>query len=87
MLKIYCIKDTKAGYMNPFYLQNDEIAIRSFKKAANDIQPNGVNDYPEDKELWYLGDFDERTGIITGTEPKFLLRAIDCKIATKVDKE
>lgn len=80
MLNIYCIKDTKAGYMNPFYLQNDEIAIRSFKKAANDTQPNGVNDYLEDKELWYLGYFDERTGKIEGEEPKFLVRAIDCVV-------
>lgn len=80
MLNIYCIKDTKAGYMSPFYLQNDEIAIRSFKKAANDVQPNAVNDFPEDKELWFLGTFDERTGKIEGCEPSFLIRAIDCII-------
>jgi len=78
MLNIYCIKDTKSGFMNPFYLQNDEIAIRSFKKASNDTQPNAVNDFPEDKELWYLGTFDERTGLITGTDPKFLVKCIDC---------
>lgn len=80
MLTIYCIKDTKAGYMNPFYLQNDDIAIRSFKKAANDTQPNSVNDYLEDKELWKLGTFDERTGIISGHEPEFLVRAIECLV-------
>lgn len=79
-MKIYCIKDTKAGFMNPFYLQNDDIAIRSFKKAANETQPNAVNDFVEDKELWYLGEFDERTGIIAGVEPQFLLRAVDCII-------
>lgn len=78
MLKIYCIKDTKSGYMNPFYLQNDEIAIRSFKKAANETQSNAVNDFPEDKELWYLGTFDSDTGKIVGEEPKFLVKAIDC---------
>lgn len=87
MLKIYCIKDTKAGYMNPFYLQNDEIAIRSFKKAANDVQSNAINDFPEDKELWYLGEFDERTGIITGEEPKFLLRAVECIVKRVENKE
>ena len=53
MLNIYCIKDTKAGFMSPFYLQNDDIAIRSFKKAANDVQSNAVNDFPEDRELWF----------------------------------
>lgn len=77
MLKIYSIKDTKAGFMNPIYLQNDEIAIRSIKKAANDVQPNAVNDFPEDKELWYLGTFDEDTGLISAVQPKFLVRVID----------
>ncbi len=80
MLNIYCIKDAKAGFMTPFYLQNDDIAIRSFKKAANDVQSNAVNDFPEDKELWFLGTFDERTGNINGTEPEFLVRAVDCII-------
>lgn len=83
MLKIYCIKDTKTGYMNPFYLQNDDVAIRSFKKAANDVQTNSVNDFPEDKELWCLGEFDERTGKIFGEEPKFLVKAVDCIIKAK----
>ena len=83
MLKIYCIKDVKSGYMNPFYLQNDDIAIRSFKKAANETQQNAVNDFPEDKELWYLGTFDSDTGIITGDMPKFLSRAIDCIVKVK----
>lgn len=80
MLNIYCIKDTKAGYMSPFYLQNDDIAIRSFKKAANEVQSNAVNDFPEDKELWFLGTFDELTGKIEGIEPVFLVRAVDCII-------
>ena len=80
MLNIYCIKDTKAGFMTPFYLQNDDIAIRSFKKAANEVNPNAVNDFPEDKELWFLGTFDERTGKIEGSEPQFLIKAVDCII-------
>lgn len=86
MLQIYCIKDTKSGFMNPFYLQNDEIALRSFKKAANEPTPNAVNDFPEDKELWHLGTFEETTGQITGAGPKFLARAVDC-IIKRVDKE
>ena len=80
MLNIYCIKDTKAGFMTPFYLQNDDIAIRSFKKAANEVNPNAVNDFPEDKELWFLGTFDERIGKIEGVEPQFLVKAVDCII-------
>lgn len=85
-MKIYCIKDTKAGFMNPFYLQNDEIATRTFKKAANDKQPNAVNDFPEDKELYCLGEFDERTGTIKGDEPRFMLRAVDCIVKVSENK-
>ena len=66
--------------MTPFYLQNDDIAIRSFKKAANEVNPNAVNDFPEDKELWFLGTFDERIGKIEGVEPQFLVKAVDCII-------
>lgn len=80
MLNIYSIKDTKVGFMSPFNCQNDEIAIRSFKKYANDPAPNVVNEFLEDKELWFLGTFDERTGKIEGIEPEFLVKAVDCII-------
>lgn len=83
MLKIYAIKDVKIGFMNPFYLENDEVAIRTFKKAANDMATNSVNDFPEDKELWCLGSFDTDTGIIEGGLPKFLVKAIDCIVKAK----
>ena len=80
MLNVYSIKDIKIGYMDPIYMQNDDVAIRSFKKWVNDIKPNVVNEFPEDKELWFLGTFDERTGKIEGIEPEFLIKAVDCLI-------
>lgn len=78
-MKIYAIKDVKIGFYNPFYLQNDAVAIREFTNGRNDSQKNAINTNPEDKELWSLGEFDERTGEIK-SEVRFLIKAEDCVI-------
>ncbi len=75
-MKIYSIKDTKIGFMNPFYLQNDAVAIREFSNAALEKQPNAVNTNAEDKELWCLGSFNQETGAII-SDVKYLAKAID----------
>lgn len=76
MLKVYSIKDTKIGFMNPFYLQNNAVAIREFSNGANSPQANAINTNPEDKELWCLGTFDENTGVFV-SEITFLAKAVD----------
>lgn len=78
-MKIYSIKDNKIGYMSPLYLQNDGVAVREFTNARNSTQKNIVNENPEDKELWCLGEFDDQTGVIT-SEVRYLIKAEDCKI-------
>lgn len=75
-IKIYAIKDTKIGFMSPFYLQNDGVAIRSFTNESNATQQNVVNTNPEDKELWRLGELDDQTGEIV-SEIKYLIKAND----------
>lgn len=65
IMEIYAIKDTKVGFMQPFYLQNNAVAIRAFTNARNSTQANEVNTNPEDKELWHLGSFNDQTGAIT----------------------
>lgn len=74
--KLYSIKDTKIGFMNPFLNHNDGTAIREFTNGANEINKNSINTNPEDKQLWYLGEYDDQTGIIQ-SEPKFLINAND----------
>jgi len=63
-LGIYSIKDTKIGYMKPFYTHNDAVALRDFENAVNDKQVNIVNQNKDDMELWRLGDFNDETGEI-----------------------
>lgn len=76
-IKIYTVKDTKIGFMQPFYAQNEQVAIRMFTNSANSkTSENSVNVNPEDKELWLLGEYNDQTGTIT-SEIKFVTKAID----------
>lgn len=77
MSKLYAIKDAKVGaYINIMMFKNDSVAIREFQAAANEKNRNMVNEFPEDKELWCLGTFDELTGVIV-PEVKYMNKAVD----------
>lgn len=75
--KIYSIKDTKIGFTAPFIMQNDAVAVRAFAGMAKAATPNQVNTYPEDKELWSMGEYDDNTGMITPTQPTYIAKAND----------
>jgi len=84
MKKLYTIRDVKAGYgIEPgvpsiLDMPNDEFAIRLLKgSVAPGQKANALNTFPEDKELWCVGEFDERTGKITSCDPYLVGRAID----------
>ena len=75
-LKIYSIKDTKIGFMQPFYQANQAVAIRAFNNAVNSKEINNINQNLDDMELWELGEFDDQTGEIK-SEVKFVIKAND----------
>lgn len=86
-LKVYAIKDTLNGaYMNPFYLQNDNVAIRAF---ANVIKygpdDNNIKMNAKDMELYKIGEFDEENGMLT-SEINFLTNGANF-IEIKKEKE
>lgn len=63
-IKLYAIRDNKVGFMAPYAQVNDEVAKRNFlteKQQKNSM----ISIYPEDFELWKIGEMDEKTGIIT----------------------
>lgn len=63
-INIYAVKDTIQGaFMQPFYLQNDEVAKRSFRQALNDDNSNW-NKIALDLQLYKLGEYDDITGQI-----------------------
>lgn len=60
--KIYSIRDAKAEVFHPpFYKKTHGEAERDFHKLVNEPN-NQVSMYPDDFDLYYLGDFDDNTG-------------------------
>jgi len=65
IIKIYCLYDSKAQFYHaPFFLLNDELAVRGFAQAANDSE-TFLGKNPGDYTLFSLGEFDDSTGSIT----------------------
>lgn len=78
IMEIYAIKDTKVGYGQPFYLHNDQEAERAFRGLVKEPESN-IGKWPQDYELWNIGQWDDELGVITTTGPKFMLSGMDCK--------
>ena len=84
MKKLYTVRDVKGcygcenGVPALLDMPNDEFALRMVKVSVMKGQkPNALNTFPEDKELWCVGEFDEKTGIVIPCNPYLLARAID----------
>ena len=72
-LNVYSVKDAKAAtFGNPFYANNDQVAIRSFQAVADD--PNTtIHKNPEDFSLYKVAEWDDNSGeIIPQKQPKFV---------------
>jgi hypothetical protein len=63
--KCFSIYDEKAGaFITPFFLPNEQMAVREFAAAAND--PNHkFGKWPADYTLFEIGDFNIDTGELT----------------------
>lgn len=87
-LKIYAVKDVKVGNYSstPFMLDNDDVAVRAFKTAINSNNGSQVSEYYEDMQLWRLGEFDDKTGVIT-SEVEFIANGPDVKVFAKETKK
>lgn len=74
--KLYCVRDSKAEYyMAPFLAINDATAKRNITAAMQ--SDNDVSKFPEDHSLWYLGEYDDQTGKISGTPPTHLANCVE----------
>lgn len=62
ILSVYSIYDEKAAaYLNPFYSQNDNVAIRAIAEILHDPL-HAFSRFPSDYTLYYLGEFDNIIG-------------------------
>lgn len=76
-MQIFTIRDSKAeAYMKPFYAENTAVAMRMIQESAMD-NASMFRRYPSDFELYMIGKFDEKTGIIKGKDGVNLGRIVD----------
>lgn len=72
--RCYAVKDLKAAaFAPPFFLGRDEVAVRTFSDALKD-PTHPMAAHPEDYQLYYLGEFNDELGALTGAaQPVFLV--------------
>lgn len=60
--KVFTVKDTKGGmFLAPMLTRSYGEAERTFKQAT--ANPDSlISKYPEDYDLYYLGEFDDESG-------------------------
>lgn len=74
--KIYAIRDTKGECFNqPFFQRTHGEAERSFARLAQDDN-SMVGKYPDDYDLYWIGEYDQLTGLITAEKsPQHIAKA------------
>lgn len=79
-LQMYVIFDSKAlVYNRPFYLPNDDVALRTAKDLRQDPNSEAFKN-PEDYTLFHIGSYDdENAEITTLPTPQPLIRFNELK--------
>lgn len=78
--KMYSIRDAKAEiYHVPFYNKTHGEAERNLKQLLND-EKSSISQYPEDFDLYYIGTYDDQTGVIKAlATPQHIVKAVALK--------
>lgn len=83
ILNLYSVRDIKSTFACPFTAANEAVAKRQFVGCVN-LAGNVIHDYPEDFQLWYVGQFDANDGKLISRSTKFICDAVSC-VAKEVD--
>jgi len=77
VLKVFSIRDSKGEVFNtPFFQKTHGEAERSFRQLIND-EKSMVFKYPDDFDLYYLGEYDDHTGKLKALDaPQHLHKAV-----------
>lgn len=83
ILKAFSIRDAKGEVFHPpFYKKTHGEAERDFKTLVNDHK-SSVSKFPEDYDLYYLGEYDDNTGKFAPLDtPSHVQKAISLKDQT-----
>lgn len=76
--KVYTIRDSKGEFYGaPFTKQTHGEAERTFHQLKKDDK-TPIFQYPEDFDLYYIGEFDNLTGKLTGIDtPQHMIKAVN----------
>ena len=85
ILHICAVFDSASqAYGRPIFAAAKGHAMRSFKDEVLRADPNNdLHNHPEDFTLFYLGFFDDNTGVINAMAPEQLLRGLDVQTMGK----
>lgn len=80
LVKLYSIRDAKGDQFSPPFPANTHgEAEREFKTNVNNPQSR-INPYPEDYDLYYLGEYDTVTGKLDPIDsPQHIIKGIQVK--------
>lgn len=86
--EVYAIRDSKAEMFHAPFLQKAKgEAERTFTQIANDPETS-VGRFPDDYDLYYIGKFDDNSGLYTTLDtPKHQLKAINVLKSKTVSQE
>lgn len=79
-LKAFTIRDSKAESFNtPFFVGTPGEAERAFKRLLDDDR-SMIGQFPEDYDLYFIGEYDETTGkFLSEDTPVHMIKAIQLK--------
>lgn len=80
-LKVFAIRDSKAEvFKTPFFQKSHGEAERTFQELVKD-ENSLVSKYPEDFDLYHIGEYNDQTGVIDALEtPNHMVKAINLKV-------
>lgn len=79
-LKAYSVRDSKGEvYHTPFFQKTHGEAERNFTALARDPKSQ-VSQFPEDYDLYYIGEYDDNTGKFESiTTPQHIIKAVNVR--------
>lgn len=78
----FSILDAKTGYFNvPYFSPTVASGRRAFQEVCRD-ENSLVHKYPDDFQLWHIGEFDDNDGHLTSFDPPGML----CKATEFIQK-
>lgn len=82
----YSIKDNVSGHFGPLVTSENDVAVlRDLRYVISD-KTTKFNKFPEDFDLWHMGDLDDESGIFT-SDPYFITSLMGIKPFEEASKD